>query len=756
MTKKSIMKRLGAGILALTMAVGLLTGCKGAKTEQASIQMDKDHVYHGDYLSIPEGIKNIENIAVSDDSIFFGGYNSKSNNEFQIYSVSPDGSNMQCVYDGKGELEGGNVNAYAIDSEGNLVMVVNLYDMNENVNPEDASHYYIVKIGKDGAIQQKEELEIKDGTYPEKVVLDGKGNIMVYSYETILMFSKEFKKVAEIDVSNQYVDSVFVSKDDKFMITQYSSDYSSRTLKEYDENSKSFVESKTMKEGIGTNSIYPAADYDFYLSDRSDLYGYSIATGEKTKLLNWIDSDVDGTYMNMIAGLKDGRIVGCIRNWIKDSSEIVVLTKVDPKDVKDKKVISVAVVYSDNVNSQIIEFNKKSEEYRIVLKDYSVYNTDDDYLVGYRKLNEDLTAGNIPDVLCVSELTPMESYCNKGLFVDINTLIEKDESFHKEDYLSNIFEAFQIDGKQYSVAPAFYPFTFVGKESILGDKMGWTMEEMRELMAKQPEGTELISQTSKETMLSYGLYLSMDEYIDWREGKCSFNQDGFKKLLEFANEFKSQEELEKESSSMNGNGMYDYEAEQMKLKKGEVLLQMPSLNNFKDFHRTQKETFGEEVCFKGFPSEEGNGSAFNPTIQFAISAKSANLDAAWAFVKSTFEDDYQESIDWGWPVKYSALEKRLEEDRKVETYTDENGKEVEYEETFMNNGKEEKLGQVTDEEYEKVLEFLKSVKQVMRMDENVEKIITEETGGYFAGQKTVDETCELIQNRVQTYLNETR
>jgi hypothetical protein len=35
-------------------------------------------------------------------------------------------------------------------------------------------------------------------------------------------------------------------------------------------------------------------------------------------------------------------------------------------------------------------------------------------------------------------------------------------------------------------------------------------------------------------------------------------------------------------------------------------------------------------------------------------------------------------------------------------------------------------------------------------------IITEEAANYFNGQKSLDETADIIQNRVTTYVNENR
>ena len=41
-------------------------------------------------------------------------------------------------------------------------------------------------------------------------------------------------------------------------------------------------------------------------------------------------------------------------------------------------------------------------------------------------------------------------------------------------------------------------------------------------------------------------------------------------------------------------------------------------------------------------------------------------------------------------------------------------------------------------------------------DRKVEDIIVEEAEAYFAGDKSVDEVVEIIENRVNTYINENR
>ena len=41
-------------------------------------------------------------------------------------------------------------------------------------------------------------------------------------------------------------------------------------------------------------------------------------------------------------------------------------------------------------------------------------------------------------------------------------------------------------------------------------------------------------------------------------------------------------------------------------------------------------------------------------------------------------------------------------------------------------------------------------------DEKIMEIITEESNAYFEGQKSAKETADVIQNRIQVYVNENR
>ena len=63
---------------------------------------------------------------------------------------------------------------------------------------------------------------------------------------------------------------------------------------------------------------------------------------------------------------------------------------------------------------------------------------------------------------------------------------------------------------------------------------------------------------------------------------------------------------------------------------------------------------------------------------------------------------------------------------------------------------------MTAEEVEEFKEQLYSFKQRYNNDENLLNIIKEEAAAYFSGQKKAKDVADIIQSRVQIYVNETR
>ena len=61
---------------------------------------------------------------------------------------------------------------------------------------------------------------------------------------------------------------------------------------------------------------------------------------------------------------------------------------------------------------------------------------------------------------------------------------------------------------------------------------------------------------------------------------------------------------------------------------------------------------------------------------------------------------------------------------------------------------------LTQEDAQKLYDYILTVNNVYRFDPKLEQIISEEISAFFKGQKSAEKVAELVQNRVTTYLNE--
>jgi ABC-type glycerol-3-phosphate transport system substrate-binding protein len=130
----------------------------------------------------------------------------------------------------------------------------------------------------------------------------------------------------------------------------------------------------------------------------------------------------------------------------------------------------------------------------------------------------------------------------------------------------------------------------------------------------------------------------------------------------------------------------------------------------------------------------------------AISSTTGSKDASWDFVKSFLSEDAQKQVAGNYqiPVLTSAFEDQI----KSAMNPDVNG-----------NGMViyDKMGQVTPmtaDAAQAYRDLVNGLNTLASYDQEIVNIVLEEVPEYFDGQKTDKEVAAVIQNRVQTLVNE--
>jgi len=625
--------------------------------------------------------------------------------------------------------------------------------------------YTLYKCDKDGIVMFQKDLSDYAGEsdyfYINNINVSDSGNIYVLDDKRAIVFDGEGNEAFQItddDISN--TNSITKSSDGKLVFMYMNQSDYKLVMREIDEQSKSLKDAKEI-EGMPNQwngLINGTQNYNAFVYDSNNMYGIDFEAGKAEKIVNWVDSNVNASNVTSLAVLEGDKLAVAYYDDALSSNVVSILEKADAETVKSQQVITMAGIYIDSsLYSAVTKFNKTNEKYRIKIQDYSEYSTDDDWNAGQTKFNADLVTGNIPDIILIGSGMNQESLASKGIFADINEFFENDSEINRSDYMENVLDAYQsADGKLYSISPSFYVNTLVGKSESFDGVESWTLGEFIDFAENLDEGKQLFNDENltSDNLFNMLCYANLNEFIDFENKTCDFSNSDFIKLLEFVSKYPTTEEY---YNNMDEDTNFDeiYQENYQKYRDGRIILEQGGFYDFSSIYQLEQMDFGGDVEFIGYPSKDGNGSYVNAYSLFGISAKSDNQQAAWDFIKYILSDEYQESQYMGMPLKKSAIEKMAENNMTPYTYTDENGETVVDENVFEINGVEFKIGYMDEADKNRYMDFISSVNKTSVYSDEVYSIIDEEMQAYFSKQKSAQETADIIQNRVKTYINET-
>ncbi len=775
----------------------------GSKTDDSDL-VRVTNVYKSEVLDLKfeedADYANVSNIYAAGDFVYFVVSYSKETDEayrtgYSLWRMKSDGTELQKIdidvpeqvsyY--TSDADSGYTYDYVYISDGAAVSDGSLWlcvssTHSDSSDPENYIYEETVTLthyGLDGKAAGKIDLSelTADGTFWLSGMAADESRIYLASSEMMYIYDavsgKQLGTIENGD-ANLWLSNIIIGGDGK--VYAYYNSVNVPVLRSIDP--EAFTTSDNIYIGVqedGTvsydaHTIMPGFGCTLFYSNGEGINTFDAATGKTGKALNYINSDLNAAYISNVTPINETQMVAVNTDYDSGMAEqsILLLTHVPDEEVTPKRVLTFGTTsLSYDTRRAIINFNKSSDAYRIEVRDYSSYSgtvsvaslasdslSDSGYDpdAGLKQFNTDIISGNVPDIIQITSDMPYDSYVSKGLFADLYPLLDADADVSRGDYLANVLEALETDGKLYSIAPKFSVMTVIGKTSNVGEGTSWTMSDFMKLVKNLPEDTELFEDMTRRSFMEYALTLSASTYLNYETGECHFDSEAFRDLLEAAKLFP--EEID--YATMYGDD-FDWAEYEMRYRNDKTLLSMLYLYGFSTVHEQEKAEFGDSVSLVGFPSDDGNGSAIMLTAQFAIYSKSKNTEGAWEFLKYFIQDEYQESDSYsGFPVKLSALTKKMASDIEPDTYEDEDGNIVEIENTWWIGDEEIVIGYATEEEAQRVYDFLGTLHTIYRTDSSLMDIVYEEAGAYFAGQKSAEDVAAVIQNRATIYMAENR
>lgn len=286
-------------------------------------------------------------------------------------------------------------------------------------------------------------------------------------------------------------------------------------------------------ENENDTTFFIGSGYDLYVKNKQALWGLTLTLAEdgtisctSEKVIDWVNSDLSAAELDAFC-IADSHTMTAVWHdtFHEEPNKLLLLTYVAPEDVVIKEEIQLALLETDYTMTRVIaNYNRQSSTHRIVVTDYTVYEDD----IRRTRLDTEVAAGNAPDIVFLPNKDNLvEDYSRAGLLADLTPWITET---YGDELLGNITKPYQNrNGEQFVLPTQPSDATYFGMadyfDAVPTTRGVPTTGEILAIIRKPPTETYLLdSERSDFWYLANGLFMDM---IDWENGTCSFDSDGF-------------------------------------------------------------------------------------------------------------------------------------------------------------------------------------------------------------------------------------
>lgn len=648
------------------------------------------------------------------------------------------------------------------DEEGKLYFV-------SATNEEEISerHVYLYRCdGIGGILDKRDVTEVLGGIVPETFfssagsmntydsAVDGKGQIYLArrDTQTLWILNADGSLLHKLPLPEAELQRMQTSGDGKvYMVT---GEAATSQLWLVDAQIGDFALLMDLPDTKGKGFCVVADADKLLYGDEEALYECDIDAKSLEKVLAWEEYDVSGKNILQARKTDDGRYY-----TFEEDQRLTLMEQVDGSKLPAQKeqVVLAMVAPTDYMKSAVVEFNKRNAYYEVIIKEYR-------YDDGQQMLENELATGKGPDLFEINKVYA-ENLVSKKLIADLSPYLEDGRGIEREDLVDIVLELNTIDGVLTCVPYAFTVDIMRGKKKIIGENTTWTVEEFLDCL-KEQEGVQVAGGGTFNTsdmgnqwnILYTVLMANLDYFIDEENQKALFDCEEFVELLTFSKNYRT--------------APYDYanyiEAD-LQVQEGAMLLNNGTIGSMNSYMLANA-YLQQEGQFVGYPTYDGR-LAYGLSVDnsYGVNANSTVKDGAWAFIEFLMTYRY-EGPYYGFDGKLSTIKAELEHDLMVSTYKlyekdalydvlrDENGNPVEAPKWTERDQRGKVVAEAyaaTQEDIDALWEIINGATFISNIYSNsIYRIVEEECITCLSGDRSIEETVNIIQNRVQLYLDE--
>ncbi len=714
--------------------------------------------YQASFLEVDSGLDKISACCIQEDAIYLlGNKYAENKNKSFLLICNQDGSIRSKKFLKK--LKDTETPIRFLEDEQSRLYLLT----------KKETAYYLHALNKQGAITKTVKLQSEQELYLDSSVSSVifHGNLYLAAANGVYSFNKKGRQEKTYFIPKSTIKNLFLTSSGKLYAYAFDTYHidTDAFFAEYDEETDSFQKLSDIK-GYRSDSIsiLPKDGETVYIGDRTGISSLAFPSGSPEKIFGWIDCGIAEDSVDGWRLLEDGKFFAVKSPELNDKTgqynpSFITVEKKPAADPEAKKTLTIAATgLSQELTEAILSFNRSNQKLRMKVTDYSAYTDPKN------RLNLDLSSGKIPDIISLTRLDSdtMDILLKDHVLTDLYPLMETDPEVKKEAFLPSVLQSMETDGKLYAMGSTFDLSFYLAGKNIVGDRESWTVDEMLDSLQKLPEdATFSLFSDSRETFLDFAFGINFKNYIDWDTKKAHFTSDSFLKILNYARELAPTRPPKDGESFLNYAPVYPEEIRTL-LKEKKALIQQKTISMF-SFLSADMDLYQDAggASIISPPSDDGRDNSVQISMRtLSITEECRDKEAAWEFVRSFFTYDYQiEKAFYGeqlLPVRQDVFDKCLEYFMAKEDYKDKN---------FYQN-KEDNSSYVfslpepwTEEDaavYKNLISRIDSCLIMSGFCDKISSLINEETEAFYAGDKTAEETAEIIQNRVQLLLDESR
>ena len=382
------------------------------------------------------------------------------------------------------------------------------------------------------------------------------------------------------------------------------------------------------------------------------------------------------------------------------------------------------------IKEQVQAFNQGNDEYYVVFEECGEGTAESDFRT---ETGLKLAAGKGADILC-RETLPGDEYdlIDNGIFMDLRPFMEA-SGMREEDYFPAAFDPWRHEGGIYGVNPYVSGSALAMEQSLLGEGQEVTIEAILDIMLDPGVERSLLYWDGHDILDRYLLPGTEDLWgmVDWEKGTCDFKGGMFSRILQAA---KRRDSGGKEDQPM-------------------ILEWQDQFSYY--FFETSDDLAEKGRVKAGMLFDDGCHTALVINELMGINAASRHPEGAWRFLSYLLGEEAQSDKDFSshyFPVHRKAFDRAMQ--REIET----GPVEIIYNKFGAQTGIRYKAlpgtEALTQERADAIARELEDVRARPIRTQPLISIILEEADAYFSGEKSESEVIDVVQNRVQLYLDE--